>query len=65
MVALNEKLLSVGDVLMDCWGGIRVSRWRTTQNATPEELAALRPTIYVPLRRGENLTYAEVVARKV
>lgn len=25
----------------------------------------LRPTVFVPVRRGESLTFAEVVARKV
>ena len=25
----------------------------------------LRPTVFVPVRRGENLTFADVVARKV
>jgi hypothetical protein len=25
----------------------------------------LRPTVFVPVRRGENLTFTDVVARKV
>ncbi len=64
MVALNEKLLGAG-VLLLVGLGWRGWRWRTAQNATPEELAALRPTIFIPRKNVKDPQYGEVVARKV
>ena len=64
MVALNEKLLGVGALLMGSWGR-RGWRCRAAQNAAPEVLASLRPTIFVPMAKEKDPQYAEVVARKV
>ena len=64
MVALNEKLLGVGVLLLLGWGR-QGWRWRATRNAPPEDLAALRPTIFVPMKNVKDPQYGEVVARKV
>ena len=66
MVALNETLAGV-DLLVTGNGGLGAAlRSRTLprvlRDAAPP---AMWPTIYVPVRRGETLTHAEVVARKV
>ena len=63
MVALNETVLGAGFRAMGSWRDELNARGAApiTGIAPP----ALRPTVYVPLKRGETLTYAEVVARKV
>ena len=63
MVALNETVMGVGFRVTGSPGDALKARGASpiTSMAPP----ALRPTVYVPLKRGETLTYAEVVARKV
>lgn len=65
MVALSETVSGIGVRVSGNLGGNGWARLRAVQVVTGEVPPALQPTIYVPIKRGETLTYGEVVARKV
>ena len=68
MVAFSESLrglLKEGAVMVRRQGWRRVVLWRRMRLGAATMAPALQPTVYVPLRRCENLTYEEMVARKV
>ena len=66
MVAMTEQLTGLArretaSLILNAL----VSRIAASVTRPGADHPMLRPTIFVPMRRGENLTYAEVVARKV
>ena len=66
MVAMTKQLGSpvrreTVSVLMQ----VLVARLSSAVTRTGTGHPMLRPTVFVPVRRGEDLTFADVVARKV